>query len=135
MTADWLEEEGMLTAEDIRREVAIDPDDDRALELTGLEPLLLALGLKAVVGIVAGFAGRASYDSWKKARTRKQLDELRAALRVKLDATDIEAVDEATIRHDLIDTLVDQGLTARQASKVVDGTLRRVRARLRTSSA
>jgi hypothetical protein len=129
---DWLEGEGTLTANDIRREVALDSAANKDLELTGLEPTIAMLALKAVTGIASGFAGRAFYDSWKKARTRKQLDELRARLRFDLDVPGVDQVSEATIRQDLVDSLVDQGLTVRQADKIVDKALRRIRARLQT---
>ena len=135
MMSDWLEEEDKITAGDIRREVAVDPEGDKALGLTGLEPLIIALAVKAVTGIASGLAGRASYDMWKKARTRKEMDELRASLRIQLDAAGSDPVDEATIRHDLVETLVAQGLTPRQARKVVDGTLQRVITRLQEKPA
>lgn len=137
MTADWLDAETTLTAEYIRQEVALDSaadesDADKSLKLTGLEPIIIMLAVKAVTGIASGFAGRGSYDLWKKARTKKQLDELRASLRFDVVAAGVEPVDEATIRHDLIDSFVDEGLTAGQARKVVDGALQRIRTRVQT---
>src|SRR5690348_15329418 len=113
MSTDWLDAEGMLLADDIRQEVALDSAANKDLELTGLEPIIAMLALKAVIGIASGFAGRAFYDSWKKARTRKQLDALRTRLRFDIDVPGVDPVNEATIRHDLVDSLVDQGLTVR----------------------
>jgi hypothetical protein len=103
--------------------------EDSSLRLTGLEPILAMLALKAVVGVASGFAGRAAFDKWKQLRTRKKLREL--GLTLDLGSTgDAPAIDEPTLRYELMTELTDQGVTVKQAERIVDRAMDRVRARV-----
>lgn len=104
--------------------------DGEPLQLTGLEGAILTWALKTVVGAVANFVGKVAYDRWKESRTRKQLTALLADLDVDAAGAGDPAVDEATLRHELVTELADQGLTVRQAEAVIDRALVRVHERL-----
>ena len=115
-----------MTAE-VRVELGSDPDGS-GLQLTGLEGVLVMLALKALVGAGSGFAGRAAYDKWKAARTRRRLRELGLALD---DASehDESVVDESTVRFDIVSQLVEEGVPIDQAGRIADHALDRMRAR------
>jgi hypothetical protein len=129
----WLTEETNQTARDIEGLLGhADGDEGRkALQVTGLEPIVLVIAAKAVIGVFSGFAGRLLYDKWKQARTRKQLDEVAAQLSRRV-VTELSAglVDENVIRNDVTNTLTLEGLTKEQAEKVCDLTFERVHARI-----
>jgi hypothetical protein len=115
-------------AGDIRLEL-VPSSEDFSLRLTGLEPIFAMLALKAVVGVASAFAGRAAFDKWKQLRTRKKLRELGLSLDLGA-AGDAAAVDEATLRYELVSELTDQGVTVKQAERIVDRAMERVRARI-----
>ncbi len=127
----WVQDDVDQTAILVRATLGYsDRSEDGELRITGLEPLIVALALKAVVGVVSGFAGRAFFDKWRGAKTRKDLDQLVDSLAHPPAAGSESAVDEATIRDGLVDALTLEGLTDEQARAVCDGVVERVRSRM-----
>lgn len=124
----WLSEDVEHTARSIHVALGgeVPAGKGAELRLTGLEPLVIAVALKAVVGVASGFAGRLLYDKWKAARTRKEIDEIAGGLSLKIAADLVPSVDEHIVREDVIDALTLEGLTPSQAKTVCDEVFERV---------
>jgi hypothetical protein len=133
----WLSEEVLGASRNIYIAMGHDPDDEEerdALQLTGLEPIVAAIALKVVTGVVSGFLGRLVYDRWKAARNKKQLEELASQLsRAIGDGITEQAVDERVMRDDIVNALTLEGLTEEQAAEVCKKVLVRVRVHLQGS--
>ncbi|OXM60474.1 hypothetical protein [Amycolatopsis vastitatis] len=126
----WFATQIDMTALDLRVAMA-QVENDEALKLTGLEPVILAIAYKAVVGVVSGFTGRLMYDKWKSARSRKNLDEIAARLsRTVIGALQSDTMDDDVIKTDVINALTLEGLSLEQAHIVCDRTFTRVKDQL-----
>ena len=112
----------------VRAELNAGPEDSD-LQLTGLEGIVLALALKTAVGVLSGFLGRAAFERWRAARTRKQLRDVAVMLDLS-DAPTVPRVDQREIEHELMTQLMDQGLTAPQAQRIVAKAMEATRARI-----
>lgn len=127
MTANALETEVDTVTGLIVDELA--PERDRpdhaheSIYALGLDPTVVEVALKVVLGIAASFVGRLLYDRWKTARTRQHLDSLADEITGRLEAElppRVERVDDDTLRADVLRVLTLEGLSEAQAKAVFD---------------
>lgn len=127
MSANPLEAEVDTVTGLIVDELATDrgrPDNaNESIYALGVDPTVVTVALKVVLGIAASFLGRLLYDRWKAARTRKHLDSLADEITGRLEAKlppKVEPVDAGTLRADVLALLTQEGLSETQAQAVFD---------------
>jgi hypothetical protein len=127
---DWISEEIDLVADDLAAQIGLDANGNE-LNLTGLEPIIIGWATKFVIGFAAKFAGQAAYDKWKAAKKKREYAALREQLGLDETPKDASAsLLDPELRHDLVESLVEEGLTVPQATKIVERAMTRIRDRL-----
>jgi hypothetical protein len=124
----WLTADTKLAAQEIQAALGLETsnDQDEKLRITGLEPLILGIALKAVIGAATSLSSKILYDKWKSAHSRDDLDKIIKELSRGTKGGARQPADAKAAREDVISSLTLEGLTRGQAEKVCDAIFKRM---------
>lgn len=124
----WLTADTELTAQEIQAALGLEASNqqEEKLRITGLEPIILGIALKAVIGAAASLSSKILYDKWTSAHSRDDLDKIIKELSRATAGSAGQPADAKAAREGVINSLTLEGLTRGQAEKVCDAIFKRM---------
>ncbi|SRR5713226_3923765 len=120
----WIEEQVETAVQTIRAELR--EPSGKKLSITGLEPILIDLGTKIVVGVITGLVSKTLFERWGSAKTKDEIEKLKTEI-VALK-TQLQPVDSTLIQTAIQARVAAQGVPDEPARRIAVQVIADVRA-------